>query len=78
MCLGAVTEPMQPKTFMPVEVEATPNTAQHAHALSAAAKVFNLYDAGKLCESALLIALGVSHEGYHPNEDLRLRALATF
>ena len=37
-----------------------------------------MYDAGKLSENALLIALGVSRAGYDPSEELRLRALMAF
>jgi len=43
--------------------------------LSAAAKAFDLFDAGKLSEATLLIAVGVSREGYALDEDLRIRAL---
>jgi hypothetical protein len=46
--------------------------------LTAAEKAFDLFDAGKLPEAALLAALGVSRDGYELVEDLRLRALAAF
>ncbi|MFD1508181.1 hypothetical protein ACFTOW_02005, partial [Lacimonas salitolerans] len=46
-----------------------------APALSAAHKAFDLFDAGKLGEAALLVALGVSREGYALDDDLRMRAL---
>lgn len=47
-------------------------------ALSAAAKAFDLFDAGKLSEPALLVALGVTRERYELSEELRLRALTAF
>ena len=47
-------------------------------ALSAAEKAFDLFDAGKLSETALLAALGVARGGYELEENLRLRALAAF
>jgi len=43
---------------------------------STAEKAFDLFDSGKLSERALLATLGVSREGYVPNEVLTLRALA--
>ncbi len=46
-----------------------------APALSAAHKAFDLFDAGKLGEAALLVALGVSKSGYALEDDLRIRAL---
>ena len=46
--------------------------------LTAAEKAFDLFDAGKLSETALLVALGVSRKGYELVEDLRLRALTAF
>lgn len=63
---------------MPIKALETPSTAHQAPALSAAAKAFDLFDAGKLSESALLIALGVSRAEYDPSEELRLRALTAF
>ena len=74
----ALTEPAQRTASVPLEAQATSDTAQKAPALSAAAKAFDLFDAGKLSESALLIALGVSRVDYKPNEELRLRALIAF
>jgi len=74
----AVSEPPQPTASMPLEVQDTFNTSQKAPALLAATKAFDLFDAGKLSESALLIALGVSRAGYDPSEELRLRALTAF
>ena len=62
----------------PNPVAAEPSKTDQAPALSAAVKAFDLFDAGKLGESALLIALGVSRAGYDPSEDLRLRALTAF
>jgi len=47
-------------------------------ALSAAEKAFDLFDAGKLSETALLVALGVARDGYELADELRLRALAAF
>lgn len=47
-------------------------------ALSAAEKAFDLFDAGKLSETALLAALGVARDGYELADELRLRALAAF
>lgn len=70
-------QPIQ-QSITPVEAQDTPETVQKAPALSAAVKAFDLFDAGKLSESALLIALGVSRPGYDPSEDLRLRALTAF
>jgi integrase len=46
--------------------------------LTAVEKAFDLFDAGKLSEAALLAALGVSRDGYELVEDLRLRALVAF
>lgn len=46
-----------------------------APAVSAAHKAFDLFDAGKLGEAALLVALGVSRDGYALEDDLRIRAL---
>ncbi len=46
--------------------------------LTAAEKAFDLFDAGKLSEPALLAAIGVSRDGYELVEDLRLRALTAF
>jgi hypothetical protein len=43
--------------------------------VSAAHKAFDLFDAGKLGETALLVALGVSRDGYALEEGLRMRAL---
>jgi hypothetical protein len=43
--------------------------------VSAAHKAFDLFDAGKLGEAALLVALGVSRDGYMLDDDLRMRAL---
>ena len=59
---------------------ASANTVEEPErpALSAAEKAFNLFDAGKLSEPALLAALGVSRDGYELLEDLRLRALSAF
>jgi hypothetical protein len=74
----AVPELAQPTASVPMEALETPRTAQQAPALSAAAKAFDLFDAGKLSESALLIALGVARAGYDPSEELRLRALTAF
>ena len=45
---------------------------------SAAERDFDLFDAGRLSEHALLIALGVLRAGYDPSEDMRLRALTAF
>lgn len=50
----------------------------HRPALSASEKAFDLFDAGKLSETALLAALGVSRDGYELAEDLRMRALIAF
>jgi hypothetical protein len=44
-------------------------------ALSAAAKAFELFEAGKLSGSALLLALRVSPTGSDLSDDPRLRAL---
>lgn len=55
----------------------TVETTEHP-ALSAAEKAFDLFDAGKLSETALLAALDVSREGYKLTEELRLRALTAF
>jgi len=74
----AVSEPPQAAASMPLELQDTFNTSQKAPALLAATKAFDLFDAGKLSESALLIALGVSRAGYDPSEELRLRALTAF
>ena len=52
--------------------------AREGTAFSAATKAFDLFDAGKLSESALLIVLGASRVGYEPNEELRSRALIAF
>jgi hypothetical protein len=49
-----------------------------APAISAAAKAFDLFDAGKLGEAALLVALGVSRPDYALEEELRVRALSAF
>jgi len=46
-----------------------------APAVSAAHKAFDLFDEGKLGEAALLVALGVSRDGYALEDDLRIRAL---
>jgi integrase len=46
--------------------------------LTAAEKAFDLFDAGKLSEAALLAALGVSRDGFELVEDLRLRTLVGF
>ncbi len=56
------------------------NTVDDAErpALSTTEKAFDLFDAGKLSETALLAALGVSRDGYELAEDLRLRALSAF
>ncbi len=74
----AANETVHTPSSPPVEAQDTLNTAQQAPALSAAAKAFDLFEAGKLSEGALLIALGVSRAGYNPSEDLRLRALTAF
>mgnify|MGYP000284792883 FL=1 len=66
----AVTEPVQ-RSAAQVET-------QEAPALSSAVKAFDLFDAGKLSENALLIALGMSRAGYDLSEELRLRALTAF
>jgi hypothetical protein len=55
----------------PIETPVTPP----APALSAAHKAFDLFDVGKLSEAALLVALGVSRDGYALDDDLRMRAL---
>ena len=70
----------KPKSTMaePNQTLTASNKAQVAPAQSAATKAFELFDAGKLSESALLIALGVSRPGYNPDEELRLRALTSF
>jgi len=47
-----------------------------APALSPARKAFDLFEAGKLGETALLLALGVSRSGYALDDDLRIRALS--
>ena len=73
-----VSKTEQPASSEPLETLETPSTAQQAPALSAAAKAFDLFDAGKLSESALLVALGVARAGYDPSEELRLRALTAF
>lgn len=73
----AVTEPIKQSTTT-LETPDAPDNVQKAPALSAAAKAFDLFDAGKLSESALLTALGVSRAGYDPSEELRLRALTAF
>jgi len=65
----------QPTASLPLEVQDTSNAGQQAPALSAAAKAFDLFDAGKLGEAALLVALGVSRAGYALDDDLRMRAL---
>jgi integrase len=65
----------QPTASLPLEVQDTSNAGQQAPALSAAAKAFDLFDAGKLGEAALLVALGVSRAGYALDDDLRIRAL---
>ena len=46
--------------------------------LSAAEKAFDLFDAGKLSQPALLVALGVGRDGYELEEALRVRALSAF
>ena len=74
----AASKTEQATSSEPLETLETPSTAQQAPALSAAAKAFDLFDAGKLSESALLIALGVARAGYDPSEELRLRALTAF
>lgn len=62
-----------------VETPATKTPVEPlAPALSAAHKAFDLFDAGKLGETALLVALGVSREGYALEDDLRMRALTAF
>jgi integrase len=53
-------------------------TTDKAPALSADAKAFDLFDAGKLSEAALLMALGVSKDGYDLADNLRVRALTAF
>ena len=59
---------------------ASVNTVEETESptLSAAEKAFDLFDAGKLSELALLAAVGVSRDGYELVEDLRLRALTSF
>lgn len=59
-----------------VPVAAFEQVPKHAVALpTAAERAFDLFDAGKLSEAALLAALGVSRDGYAPNEKLAHRAL---
>ena len=43
----------------------------------AAAKAFDLFDAGKIGEAALIAALGVSRQGYAANDAITVRALAS-
>ena len=45
---------------------------------SAHEKAFDLFDAGKLSEKALLIAVGAERSGFELAEDLRLRTLTAF
>ena len=45
---------------------------------SAHEKAFDLFDAGKLSEKALLIAVGADRSGFELAEDLRLRTLTAF
>lgn len=44
---------------------------------AAAAKAFDMFDAGKIGEAALLAALGVSRQGYSATEAVTVRALAS-
>ena len=55
---------------------ATDQTA--APKASAHEKAFDLFDAGKLSEKALLIAVGAERSGFELAEDLRLRKLTAF
>ena len=54
-----------------VDQTAAPKTSAHE-------KAFDLFDAGKLSEKALLIAVGAERSGFELAEDLRLRTLTAF
>ncbi|TVP52856.1 MAG: hypothetical protein EA345_00345 [Halomonas sp.] len=59
-------------------VEPSVNTVEPQAAVpvkTAAERAFDLFDAGKITETALLAALGVAREGYVPREALAHRAL---
>ena len=65
-----------------VDVEAGVNTDDHEQAATGdeqqttpAERAFDLFDAGKLGEEALLAAIGVSRDGYVPTEAITHRAL---
>ena len=85
-----VTEPQQAVTKAEGDREAqvanntTPAqdaaaTNQPAHSKkSADEKAFDLFDAAKLSEKALLIAVGAERSGFELAEDLRLRTLTAF
>jgi integrase len=63
------TNPLSQHTNTPTVLEPNKPT------VSAAEKAFAMFEAGKLSETALLAALGVSRDGYELSDDLRLRAL---
>lgn len=58
-------------------VQAVAVVAEQPALSPAAAKVFDLFDAGKISEAALLAALGVSRTGYAADDAITVRALAS-
>jgi integrase len=66
-----INETATPPTDRPI-AENTPTT------ISAHVKAFDLFDAGKMSETALLVAVGATRAGFELAEDLRLRTLGAF
>jgi integrase len=66
-----------PNLTAPAEIAAATNQPA-APQTSAHEKAFDLFDAGKLSEKALLIAVGAERSGFELAEDLRLRTLTAF
>ncbi|WP_424178940.1 tyrosine-type recombinase/integrase [Yoonia sp. TsM2_T14_4] len=58
-------------------VEAVALVAEQPALSAAAAKAFDMFDAGKIGEAALLAALGVSRQGYSATDAVTVRALAS-
>lgn len=70
-------EPHDPNPVIEPRTAAEP-VPPPAPAISASEKAFDPFDAGKLSESALLVALGVSRPDYALEEELRVRASSAF
>ena len=73
-----MTEPVQSTASVLQEAQDTSAMAQLTPSLSAAEKAFDLFDEGKMSETALLVAVGAGRVGFELAEDLRVRTLQAF